>query len=185
VWLILGAGGLLVLATVIVYNSLVRLRMQSDNAWSDIDVQLKRRHDLVPRLVEIVSGYAAHERLTLDAVVKARAGAVAAQGPSARGEAEAGLAEALGRLFALAEAYPQLRAVESFGHLQQALIDVEHTIQQARRYYNAVVRDLNTRVEQFPTNLVAALFGFGTREFFQLSHAGEADAPAVAFPRPS
>ncbi|MBE3100209.1 MAG: LemA family protein [Planctomycetes bacterium] len=166
-------------AVVIIYNSLVRLRVLSDNAWADIDVQLKRRHDLVPNLVEAVKGAAAYERGTLDAVVAARSRAMTAQGPAARGEAEGALASALGQVFALAEAYPQLRAVESFGQLQTALSQIEDAIQNARRYYNAVVRDLNTRIQQFPSNLVAGLFGFSPREFFQLDADRERSVPTV------
>ncbi|MBE3133328.1 MAG: LemA family protein [Acidobacteria bacterium] len=166
-------------AVVIIYNSLVRLRVLSDNAWADIDVQLKRRHDLVPNLVEAVKGAAAYERGTLDAVVAARSRAMTAQGPAARGEAEGALASALGQVFALAEAYPQLRAVESFGQLQTTLSQIEDAIQNARRYYNAVVRDLNTRIQQFPSNLVAGLFGFSPREFFQLDADRERAVPTV------
>jgi LemA protein len=164
---------------VLIYNGLVRLRVLARNAWSDIDVQLKRRHDLIPNIVEIVRGYASYERGTLDAVVKARAGAMAAQGPGPRGEAEGTLTAALGRLFALAEAYPQLRAVEAFGRLQSTLTELEDAIQNARRYYNAVVRDFNTKVEQFPSNLIAGLFGFRALEFFQLPDAAEGAVPQV------
>ena len=164
---------------VVIYNSLVRLRVLSDNAWADIDVQLKRRHDLIPNLVEAVKGAAGYERGTLDAVVAARSRAMAAQGPAARGEAEGVLAAALGKVFALAEAYPQLRAVENFGQLQVTLAQIEDAIQNARRYYNAVVRDLNTRIQQFPANLVAGMFGFSPREFFQLEAEGERQVPVV------
>ena len=138
------------LAGIAIYNGLVRLRVQADNAWSDIDVQLKRRYDLVPNLVETVKGYAGHERQTLEAVVAARIRAMAAAGPAARAEAEGALTQALRQLFALAEAYPQLRAVESFTQLQASLGEIEAAVQNARRYYNAVVRDLNTRIAQFP-----------------------------------
>jgi LemA protein len=166
-------------AVIFIYNSLVRLRVLSDNAWADIDVQLKRRHDLVPNLVEAVKGAAGYERGTLDAVIAARSRAMATQGPAARGEAEGVLAAALGKLFALAEAYPQLRAVENFGQLQASLSQLEDAIQNARRYYNAVVRDLNTRIQQFPANLVAGAFGFSPREFFQLDADREREVPAV------
>jgi LemA protein len=175
------AGGALVSAIILVYNGIVRLTLLADNAWADIDVQLKRRHDLIPNIVEAVKGYAGHERGTLDAVVSARSRAMAAQGPAARGEAEAGLALALRGLFGLVEAYPQLRAAESFAHLQTTLVQIEDAIQQARRYYNAVVRDLNTRVQQFPFNLVAMAFRFPAREFFQLRDVSEARAPQVSF----
>jgi LemA protein len=176
--LLLAAAGL---ALVLVYNALVALRVRADSAWADIDVQLKRRHDLVPNLVETVKGYAGHERAALEAVIAARARAMVASGPSARGAAESSLGEALRSLFALAEAYPQLRAVESFASLQTSLAGIEEALQGARRYYNAVVRDLNTTVGQFPSNLVAGAFGFAPREFFELSAPAEREAPAVAF----
>jgi len=166
-------------AVVIIYNSLVRLRVLSDNAWADIDVQLKRRHDLVPNLVETVRGAAGYERGTLEAVVAARQRAMSVQGPAARGEAEGALTAALRQVFALAEAYPQLRAVESFGQLQAALGQIEDAIQNARRYYNAVVRDLNTRIQQFPANMVAGVFSFQVREFFQLDADREREVPVV------
>jgi LemA protein len=169
------------LAGIAIYNGLVRLRVQADNAWSDIDVQLKRRYDLIPNLVETVKGYAAHERQTLEAVVAARSRAMAAAGPAARAEAEGALTQALRQLFALAEAYPQLRAVESFTQLQASLGEIEAAVQNARRYYNAVVRDLNTRIAQFPSNLVAGTFGFGPREFFELEAEAERQAPKVSF----
>lgn len=169
-------------ATILIFNGLVRLRALANNAWADIDVQLKRRHDLVPSLVESVKGYAGHERQTLDAVVAARARAMAAEGPTARGDAEAGLALAVRGVFAVAEAYPQLRAAESYAQLQASLVQIEDAIQNARRYYNAVVRDLNTKVEQVPSNIVAGLFNIGRSEFFQLSSTSEAEAPNISFP---
>ena len=178
IWFLVVAA-VVVLAVVFIYNSLVRLRVLSDNAWSDIDVQLKRRHDLVPNLVETVKGAAGYERGTLEAVIEARSRAMNAQGPAARGEAEGALTAALRQFFALAESYPQLRAVESFGQLQASLVQLEDAIQSARRYYNAVVRDLNTRIQQFPANLVAGLFGFASREFFQLDADREREVPVV------
>src|SRR6202167_745784 len=147
------------------YNQLVRLKVQCDNAWSDIDVQLKRRYDLIPNLVETVKGYATHERGTFEAVVAARNQAMSAQGPMAKGQAENTLSGALRQLFALSEAYPQLRAAENFAQLQSTLGQIEDTLQNARRYYNAAVRDLNTRVEQFPSNLVAGMGNFKPGEF--------------------
>ena len=168
------------LGGVLVYNSLVRLRETGETAWSDIDVQLKRRHDLVPNLVETVKGYAGHERETLEAVIEARSRAISADGPEARSRAEAGLTEALRHLFALSESYPELRATENFRHLQRTLVDLEDDIQKSRRYYNAVVRDYNTRVGQVPSNVVARLFGFREREFFRAG-ADERDAPDVRF----
>jgi LemA protein len=170
-----------VAATIAVYNGLVRLRAQADNAWADIDVQLKRRYDLVPNLVETVKGYAGHERATLEAVVNARSRAMTAQGPAAKAEAEGALTQALRQVFALAEAYPQLRAAENFAQLQTSLGQIEDAVQNARRYYNAVVRDLNTRIAQFPSNLIADSFGFRPREFFELSSEAERQAPKVSF----
>jgi LemA protein len=163
------------------YNGLVRLKVQCDNAWSDIDVQLKRRYDLIPNIVETVKGYAAHEKGTLEGVVAARNQAMSAQGPAAKGEAEGMLTGALRQVFALAEAYPQLRAVESFTQLQNTLNQIEDTLQNARRYYNAVVRDFNTMIEQFPSNLVAGMGNFKEREFFQVGAPAEREAPKVSF----
>jgi len=171
----------LVVIVVGIYNSLVRLRVQTDNAWADIDVQLKRRYDLIPNVVETVKGYAAHEKTTLENVIKARNAAMSAQGPAAKAEAENILTGALRQLFALAEAYPQLRAVESFTQLQNTLGQIEDAIQNARRYYNAVVRDLNTKIQMFPSNLIASLFAFKTREFFELADAAQREAPKVSF----
>jgi len=161
----------LVLYLMTAYNGLVRLKVQCDNAWSDIDVQLKRRYDLIPNIVETVKGYAAHEKGTLEAVVAARNQAMTAKGPAAKGEAEGLLTGALRQVFALAEAYPQLRAVESFTQLQNTLNEIEDSVQNARRYYNAVVRDFNTMIEQFPSNIVAGMGHFKEREFFQVSAA--------------
>lgn len=172
---------LVAIFVVVIYNGLVRLKVQCDNAWSDIDVQLKRRHDLIPNLVETVKGYAGHEKSTLEGVVAARNRAMTTEGPAAKAEAEGALTTALRQVFALAEAYPQLRAVESFNQLQQTLNQIEDTIQNARRYYNAVVRDLNTKIAQFPSNIVAGMFGFKSREFFELPAAAEAEVPKVSF----
>ncbi len=168
-------------AVISIYNGLVRLRVQSENAWADIDVQLKRRHDLIPNVVETVKGYAAHEKGTLEGVISARNRAISAQGPAAKAEAEGMLTGALRQLFALAEAYPQLRAVESFNQLQATLNEIEDTVQNARRYYNAVVRDFNTKIEQFPSNIIAGMFAFKEREFFELKDAGEREVPKVSF----
>jgi LemA protein len=180
--LILAVLAVIGLAAISIYNGLVRLNVQVDNAWSDIDVQLKRRHDLIPNVVETVKGYAAHEKGTLEAVVNARARAVSVQGagPAERGQAEGALTTALRGLFALAESYPQLRATENFAQLQSTLWQIEEAVQNARRYYNAVVRDLNTRVQQFPSNIVAGLFGFKNREFFEIPDA-QRETPQVKF----
>ena len=174
-----------VLFIIAMYNGLVRLRVQCDNAWSDIEVQLKRRYDLVPNLVETVKGYAGHEKGTLEAVVQARNSAMSAQGPAAKADAENMLTGALRQVFALAEAYPQLRAVESFTQLQNTLTSIEDTIQNARRYYNAVVRDLNTKIQVFPSNIIANMFNFKPREFFEVSAPAERDAPKVSFGSPA
>ncbi|HTT32835.1 MAG TPA: LemA family protein [Methylomirabilota bacterium] len=166
------------------YNGLVRLKVQCDNAWADIDVQLKRRYDLIPNLVETVKGYAAHEKDTLEGVINARNRAMTATSPAERAEAENMLTGALKSLFALSEAYPQLRAIESFTSLQNSLSQIEDTVQNARRYYNAVVRDLNTKIEQFPTNMMANLAGFKERQFFEVSAPAEREAPKVSFTAP-
>jgi LemA protein len=164
------------------YNSLVRLRLQAQNAWSDVDVQLKQRHDLVPNLVETVKGSATHERTTLDSVTEARARALSAAtaGPAARAEAEARLTTAIHGLVATVEAYPQLQASGGFRDLQAQLAKLEEAITNARRYYNAVVRELNAKVMQFPTNLVAGMFGITGREFFEAG-AAERETPKVSF----
>ena len=180
-WIILIVLAAVAIAVVTIYNNLIRLRVQCDNAWADIDVQLKRRYDLIPNLVETVKGYAGHERKTLEDLVNARNRAMAAQGPAAKGEAEGMLTQALKSLFALAEAYPQLRAVESFTQLQGTLNEIEEHIQNARRYYNAVVRDFNTKIAQFPSNIIAGMFSFSVREFFELKDEAQREAPKVSF----
>ena len=165
----------------LIYNSLVGLRVRADSAWSDIDVQLKRRHDLIPNLVETVKGYAGHEKSTFENVTKYRSMAMQATGPAERAQAEGQLTLALKSLFAVAENYPQLRASENFTSLQKSLAEIEDNLQNARRYYNAVVRDLNTAIQVFPKNLVAGMFGFQPRAFFELEAAAEREAPAVKF----
>lgn len=182
--ILLGILVLLVISLVAMYNGLVRLKIQCDNAWADIDVQLKRRYDLIPNLVETVKGYAAHEKDTLEGVISARNRAMTASTPGERAEAENLLSGALKNLFALAEAYPQLRAIESFTSLQNSLSQIEDTVQNARRYYNALVRDLNTKIEQFPTNIVANMLGFKERQFFEVTAAAEREAPKVSFTTP-
>ncbi len=184
-WILLGIVVVAVILVISLYNGLVRLKVQCENAWADIDVQLKRRYDLISNVVETVKGYAAHEKGTLEAVINARNRAMAAQGPAAKGEAEGVLAGALKNLFALAEAYPQLRAVETFSQLQQTLAQLEDTIQNARRYYNAVVRDLNTKIGQFPSNIIAGMFNFKPREFFEIAVAAEREVPKVSFGAPN
>ncbi|HEX9436801.1 MAG TPA: LemA family protein [Candidatus Limnocylindria bacterium] len=168
---------------VAMYNRLVTLRQRVKEAWSDIDVQLKRRHDLVPNLVETVKGYAGHERQTLESVVKARQQAVDVRGlsPEQRAQAENVLTQALRQLFALAEAYPQLRAVESFNQLQEQLTATEDKISFARRFYNGNVRDYNTSLMTFPTNLLAGTFGFTAEQYFEITDAAERAVPQVKF----
>jgi LemA protein len=178
---VLGILVALVALVVLTYNRLVGLRNRGENAWSDIDVQLKRRHELVPNLVETVKGYAAHEQGTLQRVTEARTHAMQAAGPAARAAAESELSRGIQALFAVAEAYPQLRASEGFVSLQGQLAQLEEAIQNARRYYNAVVRDLNTACEQFPSNLVASAFGFARRDYFELDAPAERAAPKVSF----
>jgi LemA protein len=169
------------LVFVIYYNRLVKLRQTVRNAWADIDVQLKRRHDLIPNLVETVKGYASHEQETLDAVIQARNSAIGASGPVESAVAENQLSGALRQLFALSESYPQLRAVEGFTELQGSLKEIEAAVQSSRRYYNAVVRDYNTTIEQVPSNVVANAFRFQQEEFFELEDEAERAVPKVDF----
>ena len=166
---------------VFVYNGLVVTRNRVKESWSDIDVQLKRRYDLIPNLVETVKGYAAHESGTLDKVIQARAKAMSAQGPAAKAQAEGELSGTLKSLFALSESYPQLRAVEAFTSLQAELSDTENKIQAARRFYNSNVMSLNTKIESFPTNLIAGTFGFTKAEFFELGDAAQREPVQVKF----
>src|SRR6202022_2491294 len=184
-WIILIALVLIIVFFVGKYKSVVRLKVPRDNAWADIDVQLKRRYDLIPNLVETVKGYAGHEKGTLEAVINARNRAMTATGPGDKAQAENMLSGALKSLFALSEAYPQLRAVESFTSLQNSLTQIEDNPQTPRRYYNAVVRDLNTKIQQFPTNIFANMLGFKPREFFEVSAPAEREAPKVSFSAPT
>src|SRR5262245_19744128 len=172
---------LVVVFVIAFYNRLVGLSQRSQEAWSDVDVQLKRRSDLVPNLVETVKGYAAHERETLDAVTRARGAAAGAASPQARARAENQLTDALRQLFAVAESYPALQASDNFQSLQGSLGEIEGDIQNARRYYNAVVRDLNTQVETFPSNMVAAFFRFAKRGYFELERPEDRQVPRVSF----
>ena len=173
------AGVLVVLYAVWTFNRLTRLRQLAENAWADIDVQLKRRHDLIPSVVAVVKGHAGYERGTLESVVEARSRALQVSGPAARAQAEAPVAGSLRNIFAIAEAYPDLHAMASFRELQRTLSDIEDHLQNARRYYNAVVRDFNTTIAQFPSNLVAAALRFAPREFFGLDDAAERAVPEV------
>lgn len=180
-WIVLAVVAVAVVYAIAVFNRLVRTRQMVNEAWSGIDVQLKRRSDLVPNLVDSVKGYAAHERSVLEEVTQRRGAARALpEGDvAARGLAEGALSAALGELFALAENYPDLKASTNFLELQKQLSDLENEIQMARRYYNGAVRNLNVLVQSFPSNLVAGLAGFAPRDYFELSDAGERAAPQV------
>jgi LemA protein len=172
---------LLVLYAVVTFNRIVRLRNQSEEAFSDIDVQLKRRHDLIPNLVETVKGYAAHERQVFENVTAARSNATAAHGPEAQAQAENQLTGALRQLFAVAENYPDLKANQNFLELQNELTDTEDKIQASRRFYNMTVRDLNTKVQQFPASIIAGFANAREREFFELEDPAERAVPTVSF----
>ena len=177
----LGIIAALVAVVVGLYNRLVGLRNRSEGAWSDIDVQLKRRHNLVPNLVETVKGYASHEAKTFQEVTEARGRAVQADGAGDQGGAENALGRAIANVFAVAEAYPELRANENFRDLQRELSSIEATIQSARRYYNAIVRDLNTACDTFPSNLVATRFQIVKKEYFELETLEARQVPQVDF----
>ncbi len=171
----------LLLWAVLIYNGLVRMRSTVEEAWSGIDVQLKRRTDLIPNLVSTVKGYAEHEKGTLEEVIRLRGLAQNAQGVGETAQAQGLLGAALGKLFALAESYPDLKANANFAQLQASLGEIEDQVQLARRYYNGAVRNLNIAVESFPSNLVAGRFGFEKAEFFELESPSERTVPTVAF----
>jgi LemA protein len=179
-WILLGVLVVIAVLLIAMYNSLVQLRVRCDNAWSDIDVQLKRRHDLIPNLVETVKGYAAHEKGTFENIAKFRSMAMQATTPADRAAAENQLTGALKSLFAVAENYPELKASANFMELQGSLSQTEDAIQNSRRYYNAVVRDLNTKIQSFPTNILAGMFGFQQRQFFEVA-ATDREPVAVKF----
>ncbi len=179
-WIILIAVVAIVLWIVGVYNGLITLKNRTDEAWSDIDVQLKRRYDLIPNLIETVKGYASHERELFQRVTEARTRAMGAQAPAEKAQAENILSGTLKTLFAVAENYPQLKASENFLELQRELTDTEDKVQAARRFYNANVRDFNIRLEVFPDMLVARQLGYGKREFFEIAGA-EKEPVAVKF----
>ena len=182
-WIVLGLVAVTGLTIIILYNGLVKKRQMVREGWSGIDVQLQRRSDLIPNLVETVKGYAAHERASLEAVteMRARASGFARDDVAGRAQAENMLTQALGKLFAVAEAYPDLKASETFRDLQEALEDTENALQMARRYYNGAVRGLNVMVESFPSNLVAARFGFREAAYFEIDEPGDRAVPEVAF----
>jgi LemA protein len=174
IYIILGIAAVVGLWIVFTYNRFVALTNRSEEAWSDIDVQMKRRYDLIPNLVETVTGYVTHERETLEKVTEARTKAMGAQTVADHAAAENMLTGALKSLFAVAESYPDLKANTNFLELQRELSDTENKIQAARRFYNSVVQDLQNALEQFPSNLVGSMFAFKTREFFQLAEGEEA-----------
>jgi LemA protein len=167
VWIVLAILVLLVLYVIASYNSLVRVRNRTDDSWSQIDVQLRRRYDLIPNLVETVKGYAAHERQTFEAVTQARTQGMNAQGVAEQAQAENMITGALKSLFAVAEAYPELKANQNFLALQEELTATEGRISYARQFYNDTVLKLNTKIQTFPTNILAGMFGFKTREYFE------------------
>lgn len=169
----MAAIGIIIIWFIAVYNGLVRLKNRTDEAWSDIDVQLKRRYDLIPNLIETVKGYAAHEKELFLKVTEARAAAIGARSPEAKGQAENMLTSALKSLFAVAENYPNLRASENFGKLQDELSDTENKIQAARRFYNGNARDFNIKLQVFPDNIVAGILGYKPREFFEIENEAE------------
>jgi len=173
-WIVLGVVVVLVLWIIMIYNQLVAMRQRVGQAFADVDVQLKLRHDLIPNLVETVKGYAAHERGTLEAVIKARNTAMAAQGPAQQAAAENMLTGALRQLFALSEAYPDLKANQNFQQLQSEISDVENKIAAARRFFNNSVSEYNTGIQQFPAALFAAMFGFSQRQFFDVGEGERA-----------
>ncbi|RVG51786.1 LemA family protein [Sinorhizobium meliloti] len=179
----LAIGVAVILYLVFVYNGLVKARQMAEEAWSGIDVQLKRRADLIPNLIETVKGYAAHEKSTLEEVVtlRNRAQAVPEGDVAARAAAEGALSQALGRVFALAEAYPDLKANENFAELQRSLETIEGEIQMSRRYYNGAACDLNVKVESFPSNLIANAFRFVKASYFEITNEADRAVPSVKF----
>lgn len=176
--------GLIALFVMGVYNSLVKLRNRVDEAWSDIDVQLKRRYNLIPNIVETVKGYATHEESVLTKVTEARSNAINANGIQEQGQAENMLSGALKSLFAVAESYPQLKANENFLQLQNELVDTEDKIQASRRFYNGMVRDFNTKLQVFPNNLIVGMFSFKARDFFEIEDEEQRENVKVSFNEP-
>jgi LemA protein len=182
--ILVGLVVLVGLIYILMRNSIIGSRNRVDEAWSGIDVQLKRRHDLVPNLVESVKGYATHEQKTFENVTKARSQAMAAEGVGDTAKAESALGAALGQLRVVAEQYPELRATENFQQLQRQLSELEDEIQASRRIYNSNVQSYNTRIQQFPMSIVAKQGGFTAREFFEIGEAAEREAPQVSFSQP-
>lgn len=180
-YIVLGVIAIIALWFIFTYNRLISAKNAADNSWADIDVQLKRRYDLIPNLVETVKGYAGHEKGTFENVTKARSAAMNAKSPEEHAAAENMLTDTIKSLFAVAENYPDLKASQNFMHLQNELRDAEDKIQAARRFYNANVRDWNTLIQQFPTNLVAGPMKFMARQFFEVMEAAQREAPKVQF----
>ena len=180
-WVILAILVIIAFVLIGMYNSLVQLRVRTDTAWSDIDVQLKRRHDLIPNLVETVKGYAAHEKSTFENVTKFRSQAMQATTPGDKAIAENQLSGALKSLFAVAENYPELKASQEFTQLQNSLTQTEHSIQYSRSGYNGAVRDLNATVQSFPANILAGMFGFQQRQYFEAAAAADREPVEVKF----
>jgi LemA protein len=181
VWIIVAVVVVLALIVVYLYNKLVRLRNRTENAWAQVDVQLRRRYDLIPNLVETVKGYAAHEQQTFEEVTRARTAAQQAQGVEQQASAENALTAAIGRLFAVAEAYPQLRATENFQKLQDELSDTESKIAVSRQVYNDTVLTYDNAIQSVPTNLLAGAFGFESRPYFEIDEPAAREAPQVSF----
>ena len=179
IWIFLGVIVAAAIFVITIYNRIVALNQRADQAFADVDVQLKQRHDLIPNLVETVKGYASHEKETLDAVISARNSAVSAHGPAAQGAAEGALGAALGKLFALAEAYPDLKANTNFLELQRELADVENKIAAARRFFNNAIQEFNTIIQQIPGNFIAPIGNFKQREFFEIPEASRAAVEAA------
>lgn len=179
-YIIMGASVVLFLYTISIYNRLVKNKNMAEEAWSGIDVQLKKRYDLIPALVNTVKGYATHEKETLENVIKWRNMGVAANTVKDQETAEVGLSAVLGRLIALSENYPDLKANTNFQDLQKQLSEIENAIQLSRRYYNGVVRDLNILIESFPSNLIASSFAFAKKDYFEMDNA-QREAPEVKF----
>ena len=180
-WIVLAIVVIIIIAVISIYNRLVQLNVRTDEAWSDIDVQMKRRYDLIPNLVETVKGYATHEKSVFEDVTKARAEALGAQNVSDKSKAENQLEGALKSIFAVAEAYPELKANENFAKLQSDLTDTEDKIQAARRFYNSNVREMNIAIQTFPSNLFATAFGFKKRDLFELTSTAETEPVKVDF----
>ncbi|HWD28082.1 MAG TPA: LemA family protein [Rhizomicrobium sp.] len=181
-YVVIGIAVLIVLWAIMTYNGLVSRRAMVAEGWSGIDAQLKRRADLIPNLVETVKGYATHERTTFDELAAMRSGAgTTSQDPAQRAAAETAITAAIGKVMAVAEAYPELKASANFQDLQKDLADIEDQIQMARRYYNGAVRNLNVSVQQFPSNIVAGMTGFQPAQFFQIDNAADRNAPKVSF----